>query len=102
LSLISILIGFRTRVSKEELRELRAQFQKLISNEFVEVKRTLGKIDQYGLKESEMVSHESSFRQEKEVTMKDYIRSYEEVIDSTSYDLNDFNYIMIDVLIFIV
>ena len=70
------------KYSKEELRELRAQFQKLISNELVEVKRSLGKIDQYGLKELEMISHDSSFQQQKEELLKDYVQSYEDTIDS--------------------
>ena len=64
------------------MRELRAQFQKLISNGLVEVKRTLGKIEQFALNELEMTAEEVHRGQETEASMASYVKSYEDIIKS--------------------
>ncbi|KAJ3353803.1 hypothetical protein HDU91_005843 [Kappamyces sp. JEL0680] len=75
--------------SKEELKESRVQFQKIVSANYNEVKRTLAKIDQFGMKEKEMEAAEVLYKKEKEQLAQTLLHSFQAKIAS-HHDRIDF------------
>jgi hypothetical protein len=68
------------------MKESRAQFQKIISANFNEVKRTIGKIDQFGIKESEMMDAELLYKKEKDSLLQTLFSQFQQEIDSIIID----------------